>query len=118
MGGHMGTVTMRFGDKLKQQLETRNMGVRTLAGQLANGDNGRREVIRRRLNKYIHEGVTPTEPARREIEAALGCSMDELRGDDEDEESSKAMRRAFELFVDLMEEVDAFRLQTRAKAEA
>lgn len=98
----MGTFALTFGDKLKAHLEQRGMGVRTLASGLANGDTAKREGIRRRLNKYIHEGVTPSPPARQEIEAQLGLKKDELKGDLDDEEADPEMRQAFDMFVALM----------------
>lgn len=101
----MGTATLTFGQKLKAHLEERGMGVRTLASGLANGDKAKREGIRRRLNKYIHENVTPSPPARHEIERELGLSKDELKGDLEDEESDPAMHMAFDLFMELFDRV-------------
>lgn len=101
----MGTTTLTFGDKLKCHLEEHGIGVRTLALGLAKGDKAKREGIRRRLNKYIHEGVTPSPPARHEIEAELGLGKDELKGDLEDEESDPAMHMAFDLFMELFDRV-------------
>jgi hypothetical protein len=41
-------------------------------------DPARMEGVRRRLNKYVNEGVTPTAAARHEIEDALGVDRDSL----------------------------------------
>jgi hypothetical protein len=100
----MGTATLTFGAKLKAHLEENQIGVRTLALGLAKGDKAKREGIRRRLNKYIHENVTPSVPARHEIEQELGLSEDALKGDLEDEEDP-AMHMAFDLFMELFDRV-------------
>lgn len=98
----MGTVALKFGDKLKRHLDDKQIGVRTLALNLAKGDTSKREGIRRRLNKYIHEGVTPTVPVRHEIEQELGLRPDELKGD-LDEDPDPARQMAFDLFMEFLD---------------
>jgi hypothetical protein len=71
-------------------------------------DPARMEVVRRRLNKYVNEGVTPTDGARHEIESALGLDRDALLAEaaDDDEEAS--------LEVALFRVVEALRAEMRA----
>lgn len=87
----MGTT---FGEKFEEALAERrerdpSYGVRTLARELAKGDPKKMETIRRRLNKYRPKPgggaaeVSPTEPTRREIEAALELDPDTLKPDED-----------------------------------
>lgn len=81
-----------FGEKFEEALAEKKQanptyGLRTLARDLADGDPHQTEIIRRRLNKYRppkgggNAKVSPTEPTRREIEAALGLEIDSLKPD-------------------------------------
>jgi hypothetical protein len=81
-----------FADKFEQALKERKKtdpkyGLRTLARTLAGEDERQAEIVRRRLHKYRPRPgggsaeVTPTEPTRREIEAALGLEQDSLAPD-------------------------------------
>ncbi len=100
----MGTAPQTFGDKLGHALRQKQLGVRTLARKLGAGDVARSEVIRRRLNKYLHEGVTPTEPVRHEIEDALELDRDSLKADEEES-----------LDADLLSVVRAIQILVRAE---
>jgi hypothetical protein len=81
---------LTFAEKFRGELDSQQVGVRTLARRLANryGSPAPRNVesIRRRLNKYLREGVTPTAPTRHDIEAELGLERDSLKPDDDEED--------------------------------
>jgi hypothetical protein len=109
----MGTVAQTFGGRLRVELVARNMGVRTLAKQLA-ADPTRVEAVRRRLNKYVHEGVTPGVAARHEIESALGLERDALKPDADEDEADPAMVEAFRVFTDLMQRLGAQKAEAQA----
>lgn len=79
-----------FADKFEQALAEKRerepgYGLRTLARTLADNDPHQMEIVRRRLHKYRppkgggSAKVSPTEPTRREIEAALGLEVDALK---------------------------------------
>lgn len=50
---------------------------------------------------------TPSARVLSDYAAVLGCTVDELFGDDEDEEAAPEMREAFDLFVALMSRINA-----------
>lgn len=90
----MGTTSIAgtFAEKFEEALEDLRerepgYGLRTLARKLAKDDPEKVETIRRRLNKYRPKPggggaeVAPTEPTRREIEAAMGLDQDSLKPD-------------------------------------
>jgi hypothetical protein len=95
---------LTFADKFEQALNDKkasspNYGIRTVARAMAKGDRDRVETIRRLLNKYRGKAdgrkaeVTPSEPTRHEIEAAMGLERDSLKPDgDDDEEADPAMK--------------------------
>lgn len=83
-----------FGEKFEQALEEKKKtepgyGLRTLARKLAQDDPAKVEIIRRRLHKYRPRPgggaaeVTPTEPTRHELEAAMGLDQDALKPDEQ-----------------------------------
>jgi transcriptional regulator with XRE-family HTH domain len=72
-----------FGRWLCGELESRDWGIRTLARRINPGEP---EIARRALNRYVHEGTLPSPEYRAAIADALGVDVDELPGDDEDEE--------------------------------
>jgi hypothetical protein len=83
-----------FAHKLRAELDRQDLGVRTLARKLSD-DKHSLEIVRRRLNKYLRDGVVPTEATRHEIEAALGTDRDALNpDDDDDEDDEEALVRA------------------------
>lgn len=95
---------LTFADKFDRALSAKKAadpgyGVRTIARAMAKGDPKRVETIRRLLNKYRPKvdgrppEVSPTEPTRHEIEAAMGLELDSLKPDgDDDEEDDPAMK--------------------------
>lgn len=79
-------VTRRsFGEKLRAELNSRNMGARALARMLAQQRGGTLEVRRREVLRWL-QGATPLERNRHIVEDVLGLPRDSLKGDDEDEE--------------------------------
>jgi hypothetical protein len=84
------TTSRRFGEKLKAEFESRNMGARTLARVLARREGDTRpnavENRRRAIIKWL-QGATPIAENRHKVEDALELPRDSLKGDDEDEEA-------------------------------
>lgn len=58
------------------------MGVRTLARKI---NPAHPELPRRALNRYLHEGASPTRAYRELIADALGVTLDEVPDDDDEE---------------------------------
>lgn len=67
------------------------------------------DVAKRSLLRWIAGTVQPGPVSVAAIAAALGCDPSELSVDDEEDPS---MREAFDLFVALMQRLDALRSQT------
>lgn len=63
---------------LRQQLDERGWGVRTLARKMNPAES---EVARRSLNRYLFEGSYPSETNRQAIADALGVPVDEVPDD-------------------------------------
>lgn len=77
-----------FAKVFRAALEEKNLGVRTLAGQLANGDARLRETERRALNKYLAGKAVPETGRRERIEDELGLERDSLKVDEDEESDS------------------------------
>ena len=83
-----------FQQKLLHEMKEQGLGVRTLARRVSRSTDPKQvEGVRRRINRYVHDGMTPTPPNRHDIEDALGLERDSLKGDGEDEESRMRRRR-------------------------
>lgn len=97
---HMGTTGAEtagtFGAKLGFELDSRGMGLRTLARKLERAEgrttppNPKRvEAIRRSLNKYLHHGRVPQDATRHAIEETLGLERDSLKPDDDPDDEGE-----------------------------
>ena len=98
-------VPRTFAAKFEAALQSRNVGVRTLARRIvdkqgvpAGTDYGKRvDNVRRQLNSYRGIGhqspIVPREAMRHLIEDALEMKRDELEPDDEEEDPEMRMRR-------------------------
>jgi hypothetical protein len=104
----MGTTktSQTFGQKLRKELDSRGMGIRTLARTVVDkepaAENRDRRVdnVRRQIREYLN-GVTPTPRSRHIFEDALELDRDALQGDDED-----ASRMARPLTIRVPFEID------------
>jgi ribosome-binding protein aMBF1 (putative translation factor) len=96
--GQSDTIPRSFRQKLRNEIDQRGLGVRTLARTMAERSNtpARVESIRRQLKRYLSEvdPVSPTAATRHSIEDALGLERDSLT----DDEDSRAMP-SFEEFI-------------------
>lgn len=64
-----------FADWLREQLEARGWGARTLARRI---DPAKPEVPRRAINRYLHDGSMPTPEYVAKIAAALEVPAESL----------------------------------------
>lgn len=64
-----------FSEWLSDELQARGWGIRTLARK---ANPGNPEQARRALNRYIHQGMKPTDENRRMIARGFGISESDL----------------------------------------
>jgi transcriptional regulator with XRE-family HTH domain len=82
----------------------RGLSVRGLAKAMSRtGDTQDVERHRRNLNRYIHNGIIPTDQNKQLIADALGVSKDEMPAD-EDEEAAVSVHDLFATLLTLARE--------------
>ena len=90
---HMASRT--FADKLRSELERREMGVRTLARQI---DPRNPERTRRSLNKWLAGEHEPSQASRDSVTDALDLERGALDPDERDEDLPLSRMEAVQLF--------------------
>ncbi len=96
----MGTPTaanpaaLTFARRVRSELKSQKIGVRTLARRMAGDDRSQIEHHRRNLNRWLSGNNNPSTENRAEVADALGIPRQELAQDDEDEEAALAAELA------------------------
>lgn len=100
-----------FGDRLRAQLDQRNVSIRALSRRM---NPGNPEVAKRSLLRWISGRVVPSPVSVATIADALGCEMADLS--DDDEEADQEMRILGEMFLELLARVEAMRKRNEARS--